>query len=129
MVERLACGLRAGALPGESQRAGAAARSAGTGGRLEFCPKCLENLQPGKHHIGCSASASAPRDGKRARRKVRCHPRPSLSISTSRRRSPMTCLRFCRLLSSRRCSYHRMQLVAVAPIPATMFVPALGSLL
>lgn len=36
-------------------------RERGHGKELSHCPKCHEALQPGKHHIGCAAGRSAPR--------------------------------------------------------------------
>lgn len=33
----------------------------GHGTELWFCPKCSKELKPGKHHVGCSAGRSAPR--------------------------------------------------------------------
>lgn len=33
----------------------------GHGTELELCPKCGKDLKPGKHHVGCSAGRSAPR--------------------------------------------------------------------
>lgn len=33
----------------------------GHGQELQYCPKCGQELKPGKHHVGCLAGRSAPR--------------------------------------------------------------------
>lgn len=42
----------------------------GHGTELKFCPKCGKELKPGKHHVGCSAGKSAPRQAAKRRRNV-----------------------------------------------------------
>lgn len=37
---------------------------------LTFCPKCGKDLMPGKHHVGCSAGKSAPRQAAKRQRQV-----------------------------------------------------------
>ena len=40
----------------------------GHGTELQFCPKCGKELKPGKHHVGCFAGRTGPRQAhKRAR--------------------------------------------------------------
>lgn len=53
--------------------------STGHGKELAFCPKCMEALQPGKHHIGCSAGRSAPRQAAKRKLSVGVSPRPAAS--------------------------------------------------
>lgn len=43
----------------------------GHGTELQFCPKCGKDLRPGKHHVGCSAGKSAPRQAAKRQRQVR----------------------------------------------------------
>lgn len=40
----------------------------GHGTELQFCPKCGKDLRPGKHHVGCSAGKSAPRQAAKRQR-------------------------------------------------------------
>ena len=40
----------------------------GHGTELKFCPKCGKELKPGKHHVGCAAGKSAPRQAAKRRR-------------------------------------------------------------
>ncbi|EFN59000.1 expressed protein [Chlorella variabilis] len=40
----------------------------GHGTELKFCPKCGKDLRPGKHHVGCSAGKSAPRQAAKRQR-------------------------------------------------------------
>lgn len=40
----------------------------GHGTELTHCPKCGKNLKPGKHHVGCSAGKTAPRQATRRAR-------------------------------------------------------------
>ena len=42
----------------------------GHGTELKFCPKCGKELKPGKHHVGCAAGKSAPRQAAKRRRNV-----------------------------------------------------------
>lgn len=42
----------------------------GHGTELKFCPKCGKELKPGKHHVGCSAGKSAPRQAAKRQRQV-----------------------------------------------------------
>lgn len=42
----------------------------GHGTELTFCPKCGKDLMPGKHHVGCSAGKSAPRQAAKRQRQV-----------------------------------------------------------
>ena len=42
----------------------------GHGTELKFCPKCGKELKPGKHHVGCAAGKSAPRQAAKRRRHV-----------------------------------------------------------
>jgi hypothetical protein len=42
----------------------------GHGFELKFCPKCGEELKPEKHHVGCAAGKSAPRQAAKRRRNV-----------------------------------------------------------
>ena len=42
----------------------------GHGTELKFCPKCGKELKPGKHHVGCSAGKTAPRQAAKRRRHV-----------------------------------------------------------
>jgi hypothetical protein len=54
----------------------------GHGTELKFCPKCGKDLRPGKHHVGCSAGKSAPRQAAKRQRQVRAlaaRTRPPLS--------------------------------------------------
>lgn len=43
----------------------------GHGTELAFCPKCGKDLRPGKHHVGCAAGKSAPRQAAKRQRQVR----------------------------------------------------------
>lgn len=43
-------------------------RERGHGTELTYCPKCGEDITPGKHHIGCAAGKSAPRQSAKRRR-------------------------------------------------------------
>lgn len=40
----------------------------GHGTELAFCPKCGKDLRPGKHHVGCAAGKSAPRQAAKRQR-------------------------------------------------------------
>lgn len=40
----------------------------GHGTELTHCPKCGKSLKPGKHHVGCSAGKSAPRQASKRSR-------------------------------------------------------------
>lgn len=42
----------------------------GHGTELKFCPKCGKELKPGKHHVGCSAGKSAPRQAAKRQRQM-----------------------------------------------------------
>ena len=42
----------------------------GHGTELKFCPKCGKELKPGKHHVGCTAGKSAPRQAAKRQRQV-----------------------------------------------------------
>ena len=42
----------------------------GHGTELKFCPKCGKELKPGKHHVGCSAGTSAPRQAAKRQRQM-----------------------------------------------------------
>ena len=43
----------------------------GHGCELQFCPKCGKELKAGKHHVGCFAGRSAPRQAAKRYRMVR----------------------------------------------------------
>jgi hypothetical protein len=48
-------------------------RERGHGTELTHCPKCGKGLKPGKHHVGCAAGRTAPRQAsKRSRSVSRC---------------------------------------------------------
>jgi hypothetical protein len=63
----------------------------GHGTELKFCPKCGKDLRPGKHHVGCSAGKSAPRQAAKRQRQVRAGPpapclapyRPSAAVPSA----------------------------------------------
>lgn len=40
----------------------------GHGTELKYCPKCGKELKPGKHHVGCTAGKSAPRQAAKRQR-------------------------------------------------------------
>ncbi len=40
------------------------------GTELKFCPKCGKQLKPGKHHVGCSAGKSTPRQAAKRQRQM-----------------------------------------------------------
>ncbi|GAB4817997.1 hypothetical protein N2152v2_005043 [Parachlorella kessleri] len=42
----------------------------GHGTELKWCPKCGKDLKPGKHHVGCSAGKSAPRQAAKRQRQM-----------------------------------------------------------
>eukprot|EP00887_Chlorella_sp_A99_P005318 scaffold1.g5318.t1 len=42
----------------------------GHGTELSFCPKCGKDLHPGKHHVGCVAGKSAPRQAAKRQRQI-----------------------------------------------------------
>ena len=42
----------------------------GHGTELAFCPKCGKDLFPGKHHVGCIAGKSAPRQAAKRQRQI-----------------------------------------------------------
>ena len=42
----------------------------GHGTELKYCPKCGKELKPGKHHVGCSAGKSAPRQAAKRQRQI-----------------------------------------------------------
>lgn len=47
-------------------------RERGHGTELTHCPKCGKGLKPGKHHVGCAAGRTAPRQASKRSRSVRC---------------------------------------------------------
>ena len=42
----------------------------GHGTELKYCPKCGKELKPGKHHVGCTAGKSAPRQAAKRQKNV-----------------------------------------------------------
>lgn len=42
----------------------------GHGTELKYCPKCGKELKPGKHHVGCTAGKSAPRQAAKRQRQM-----------------------------------------------------------
>lgn len=42
----------------------------GHGTELKYCPKCGKELKPGKHHVGCTAGKSAPRQAAKRQKQV-----------------------------------------------------------
>ena len=71
----------------------------GHGTELKFCPKCGKDLRPGKHHVGCSAGKSAPRQAAKRQRQVRAPPRARSrrTLAAPARRLFATAARACRL--------------------------------
>lgn len=51
----------------------------GHGTELQLCPKCGKDLKPGKHHVGCSAGRSAPRQAAK-RVKMECELQGGVAI-------------------------------------------------
>lgn len=45
-------------------------RERGHGTELTHCPKCGKGLKPGKHHVGCAAGRTAPRQASKRSRSV-----------------------------------------------------------
>lgn len=45
-------------------------RERGHGTELQYCPKCGKDLKPGKHHVGCTAGKTAPRQAAKRRRQT-----------------------------------------------------------
>lgn len=42
----------------------------GHGTELKYCPKCGKELKPGKHHVGCTAGKSAPRQAAKRQKQM-----------------------------------------------------------
>lgn len=42
----------------------------GHGTELKYCPKCGKELKPGKHHVGCTAGKSAPRQAAKRQKQI-----------------------------------------------------------
>ncbi|PSC75702.1 regulator of CO2-responsive genes isoform B [Micractinium conductrix] len=55
----------------------------GHGTELQFCPKCGKDLRPGKHHVGCSAGKSAPRQAAKRQRQQMSTTTESAGLTTN----------------------------------------------
>lgn len=96
----------------------------GHGTELKWCPKCGKDLKPGKHHVGCSAGKSAPRQAAKRQRQVRRRPGAwSSGVAAARHggpalpRSSTAC---CRPALRLRSSQHYLLTLPLAPAAANV---------